>query len=391
MIFFGLPRTVVILGLVSLMNDMASDMIGPLLPIFLTVTLGAGPAVVGLIEGVAETTASLLKLWSGRLVDRGVSQKKLAVGGYLLSNTIRPTLGAVGSWGAVLLIRFTDRIGKGLRTAPRDALISASVDEGARGRAFGLHRSMDHAGAMIGPVVASILLAVGFSVSEVFYFSVIPGMAAVALLVFGVNEPSRTAPAPISPAPKWRELDRSMRAMILSAGGLAFSAVPDAFFALWLAGAGVPIAWIPVAWTAAHLIKSAVSMPAGKLSDRVGRIPVAVFFWTMRAVVAAVMPWFNGAWMAALFFLLYAGAVAGSEGAERALIGDKSCESLRGSAFGMYHMVAGLMALPGAAMFGLVWQMAGEQAAFIMSSAVTMVSAWLLRRQGVARIEQHRI
>lgn len=381
MIFSGLPRTVVILGLVSLMNDMASDMIGPLLPIFLTMTLGAGPAVVGLIEGVAETTASLLKLWSGRLVDRGASQKKLAVGGYLLSNAIRPTLGAVGSWGAVLLIRFTDRIGKGLRTAPRDALISASVDEGARGRAFGLHRSMDHAGAMIGPVVASVLLAVGFSVSEVFYFSIIPGMAAVALLAFGVNEPARTAPAPTSPTPKWRELDRGMRAMILSAGGLAFSAVPDAFFALWLAYAGVPVAWIPVAWTAAHLVKSAVSMPAGKLSDSVGRVPVAVFFWTLRAVTAAVMPWFSGAWMAALFFLLYAGAVAGSEGAERALIGDKSGGSARGSAFGMYHMVAGLMALPGAALFGLMWQMAGAQAAFMMSSAVTMASALLLRRQ----------
>jgi MFS family permease len=380
MIFSGLPRAVVILGLVSLMNDMASDMIAPLLPIFLTAALGAGPAVVGLIEGVAETTASLLKLWSGRLVDRGASQKKLAVGGYLLSNAIRPTLGAVGSWGFVLLIRFTDRIGKGLRTAPRDALISASVNEDARGRAFGLHRSMDHAGAMIGPIVASALLAVGFGVSEVFYFSVIPGMAAVALLVFGVIEPARTALPPTSPAPKWSELDGRMRAMILSAGGLAFSAVPDAFFALWLAGTGVPVTWIPVAWTAAHLVKSAVAMPAGKLSDRVGRVPVALFFWTARAVVAAIMPWFGGVWMATLFFLLYAGACAGSEGAERALIGDKAGESSRGSAFGMYHMAAGLMALPGAALFGVIWQTAGAQAAFMTSSTVTLVSAWLLRR-----------
>jgi MFS family permease len=382
MIFSGLPRTVVILGLVSLMNDMASDMIAPLLPIFLTAALGAGPAVVGLIEGVAETTASLLKLWSGRLVDRGASQKKLAVGGYLLSNAIRPTLGAVGSWGAVLLIRFTDRVGKGLRTAPRDALISASVDEGARGRAFGLHRSMDHAGAMIGPIAASALLAVGFGVNEVFYFSVIPGMAAVALLAFGVNEPSYTAPAiPSMPPPKWSDMDGRMRAMILSAGGLAFSAVPDAFFALWLSVSGVPLAWIPVAWTAAHLVKSAVAMPAGKLSDSAGRVPVALFSWTARAVVAAIMPWFGGAWMATLFFLLYAGASAGSEGAERALIGDKAGESSRGSAFGMYHMVAGLLALPGAALFGAVWQVFGAQAAFMMSSAVTLVSALLMRRE----------
>jgi MFS family permease len=381
MIFSGLPRNVVILGCVSLMNDMASDMIAPLLPIFLTAALGAGPAVVGLIEGVAESTASLLKLWSGRLVDRGVSQKKLALGGYLLSNAIRPTLGAVGSWGAVLLIRFTDRVGKGLRTAPRDALISASVDERARGRAFGLHRSMDHAGAMIGPIVASALLAVGFGVHEVFYFSIIPGMAAVALLAFAVKEPAHTAPVISSPPPKWRDMDGRMRAMILSAGGLAFSAVPDAFFALWLSVSGVPVAWIPVAWTAAHLVKSAVAMPAGKLSDSVGRVPVALFSWTARAVVAAIMPWFTGVWMATLFFLLYATASAGSEGAERALIGDKAGESSRGSAFGMYHMVAGLLALPGAALFGVVWQVFGAQAAFMMSSAATLVSALLLRRE----------
>lgn len=381
MIFSGLPRTVVILGLVSLMNDMASDMIGPLLPIFLTATLGAGPAVVGLIEGVAETTASFVKLWSGRLVDRGASQKKLAVGGYILSNAIRPAMGAVGSWGAVLLIRFMDRIGKGLRTAPRDALISASVDAGTRGRAFGLHRSLDHAGAMIGPIMASALLAAGFGVNEVFYFSIIPGMAAVALLAFGVKEPAHKAFTFPPPRPKWSDMDRRMRTMILSAGGLAFSAVPDAFFALWLSVSGVPVALIPVAWAAAHLVKSAVAMPAGKLSDRVGRVPVALFFWTSRAVAAAIMPWFAGAWMAALFFLLYAGATAGSEGAERALIGDKAGESSRGSAFGMYHMVVGLLALPGAALFGVLWQMAGAQAAFAISSAVTLISALLLRRQ----------
>lgn len=380
MTLFGLPRAVVILGFVSLLNDMASDMISPLLPIFLTATLGAGPAVVGLIEGVAETTASMLKLWSGRLVDHGSSQKKLAVAGYLVSNTVRPALGAAGSWATVLIIRFTDRIGKGIRTAPRDALISASVDDSSRGRAFGLHRSMDHVGAMIGPLIASVLLAVGFGVNEVFYISIIPGMAAVALLAFGVSEPARVVVKPSAPSPKWRELDGGMRAMILSASGLAFAAVPDAFFVLWLAQSGVAAAWIPVVWMFAHLIKSSVAMPAGKLSDRAGRIPVALFFWTGRAVLAALMPWIGGVWAAICFFLLYAGFVAGSEGPERALIGDRTGDSSRGSAFGMYHMAIGLMALPGAALFGLMWQMAGAEYAFMMSSAVTLVSAVLLRR-----------
>jgi MFS family permease len=379
MTLFGLPRAVVILGFVSLLNDMASDMISPLLPIFLTATLGAGPAVVGLIEGVAETTASLLKLWSGRLVDHGSSQKKLAIAGYLVSNTVRPALGAASSWAVVLLIRFTDRIGKGIRTAPRDALISSAVDDSARGRAFGLHRSMDHVGAMIGPLLASILLAVGFEVSDVFYISIIPGMAAVALLAFGVSEPARVVVKHSNPAPKWGELDGRMRAMILSASGLAFAAVPDAFFVLWLAQSGVTAAWIPVVWTVAHFVKSSVAMPAGKLSDKVGRIPVALFFWTGRAALALLMPWFGGEWTAVCFFLLYAGFVAGSEGPERALIGDRAVESSRGSAFGMYHMMIGLMALPGAALFGLMWQVMGAEYAFMMSSAVTLVSAAFLR------------
>ncbi|MEA1890842.1 MAG: MFS transporter, partial [Pseudomonadota bacterium] len=166
-----LPRTVIVLGFVSLLNDTASEMITPLLPLFLTATLGAGPAVVGLVEGVAEAAASILKLVSGWLADRGWSRKKLVIGGYVVSNVARPFIGLALSWTWVLVLRFLDRVGKGLRTAPRDAVIAASVDTSVRGRAFGFHRAMDHTGAMLGPLIAFMLLYWGTAIRDVFLLS----------------------------------------------------------------------------------------------------------------------------------------------------------------------------------------------------------------------------
>jgi sugar phosphate permease len=181
-----LPRTVVILGLVSLLNDAASEMITPLLPVFLTATLGAGPAIVGLVEGLAEATASVLKLVSGRLADRGVPAKTLVLGGYGLSNTVRPLIGLATAWIAVILLRFLDRVGKGVRTAPRDALIAGAVPAEQRGRAFGFHRSMDHAGAVVGPLLAFVLLSAHAELQHVFLASVLPGVLVLLLLMFGL-------------------------------------------------------------------------------------------------------------------------------------------------------------------------------------------------------------
>src|SRR5512139_47745 len=182
----SLPRTVIVLGLVSLLNDAASEMITPLLPIFLTAALGAGPAVVGFVEGLAEATASVLKLVAGRLADRGVRSKSLVLGGYGLSNLTRPLIGLAAAWSAVLLLRFLDRVGKGLRTAPRDALIAGATAPQLRGRAFGFHRSMDHAGAVVGPLVAFALLAANADLKHVFLASVVPGILVLLLLAFGL-------------------------------------------------------------------------------------------------------------------------------------------------------------------------------------------------------------
>lgn len=390
-----LPLTVLLLGLVSLLNDVASDMILPLLPLFLAGTLGAGPAAIGLIEGIAEATSSLLKLWAGRLGDRGVGHKRLAVTGYALSNTVRPLLGLAASWPQVLLLRFGDRIGKGLRTTPRDALLALAVDTTDRGRAFGLHRSMDHTGAMIGPLIASALLAWGLGMRDVFLVSAIPGVLAVAVLVFGVREaprqrkPGRPGVAGTTRSRlslrHWQQLPATLRGLILAAGALSLAAVPEAFLILWLSAEGMHAAWIPLLWALAHGVKAGISLPAGQLSDRLGRLPVLLAGWLGRAGLLAVMPLATGhAWLTIPLFLLYAAASASTEGAERALIGDQAPDGVRGTAFGLYHMGIGLLALPGALWFGVVWEWVGMGTAFALSATLTLVTGlallWLARR-----------
>ncbi len=274
----ALPRTVVVLGLVSLLNDAASEMITPLLPIFLTATLGAGPAIVGFVEGLAEATASVIKLVSGRLADRGVPAKGLVLGGYGISNACRPLIGLASGWLAVLLLRFLDRVGKGLRTAPRDAYIASAAHPDQRGRAFGFHRSMDHAGAVIGPLLAFALLASQVDLRNVFLVSALPGALVILLLVFGL--PAQHAPLAAPPKRfRWSELHGRLRAMIVAAGLLALASVPEVFVVLWATEAGMAVTWVPLVWAAASLAKMAIAMPAGVLSDRVGRLPLLLGGW----------------------------------------------------------------------------------------------------------------
>jgi MFS family permease len=379
----ALPRTVVILGLVSLLNDAASEMITPLLPIFLTATLGAGPAIVGFVEGLAEATASFLKLVSGRLADRGVSAKGLVVGGYALSNAGRPLLGLATGWMAVLLLRFLDRVGKGLRTAPRDAFIAGAVGAADRGRAFGFHRSMDHAGAVIGPLLAFGLLAAQADLQQVFLASAVPGVLVILLLAFGLpSQPSM--PAAVVPSFRWSALHRRLRAMILASGVLALASVPEVFVVLWATQAGMSVTWVPLVWAAASLAKMLIAMPAGVLSDRLGRFPVLIGGWSARVVVllllAFVQPGALGVW---ILFIAYSATLAITEPAERSLIGDHADARERGTAFGLYHLTGGLLLLPGAVIFGVLWQAFGSSLAFATAAAVTglaaIVMSWFAR------------
>ena len=373
-----LPRTVIVLGLVSLLNDTASEMITPLLPVLLTVTLGAGPAIVGLVEGLAEATASVLKLVSGRLADRGVSIKGLVVGGYALSNAGRPLIGLAAGWFTVLLLRFLDRVGKGLRTAPRDACIAGAVDAANRGRAFGFHRSMDHAGAVIGPLLAFGLLAVQADLRHVFLASAVPGALVIALLVLGLPaQPS--LPSFAAPRFRWSALHGRLKAMIVAAGLLALASVPEVFLVLWATQAGMSATWVPLVWAAASLTKMLVAMPAGVVSDRLGRVPVLLAGWSARVAVllwlACAQPESVGVWV---LFLAYSATLAVTEPAERSLIGDHADELERGTAYGLYHLGAGLLILPGAVLFGALWEWSGSSLAFLVAASATALAAGVL-------------
>ena len=389
-----LPRTVVILGLVSLFNDAASEMIAPLLPLFLTATLGAGPAVVGLIEGIAEATASVLKLASGRLADRGWSIRALVIGGYSLSNVARPLIGLTGSWAGVLVLRFLDRAGKGIRTAPRDALIVTATPPDIRGRAFGFHRSMDHLGAVIGPLLAFAILAQGVEMADTFVLSGVIGAAVVLLLFFGLPrsrgqataEPAAAAAARSSLIRlPWRTLDPRLRRLIVASGVLALATTPEAFIVLWAHAQGLEIVWVPLVWAAAHLAKSAIAFPAGTLSDRYGRTVVLVTGWSARVATLLALAFApTSPLLVWVLFIAYAASLALTEAAERSLIGDVANERERGTAFGMYHLASGLLALPGALLFGVVWEWRGASTAFVGAGALTVVAITLIAVSGTS-------
>jgi MFS family permease len=375
----ALPRTVIVLGLVSLLNDASSEMITPLLPIFLTAALGAGPAIVGLVEGVAEATASVLKLVSGRLADGGWRPKWLVVAGYGTSNATRPLIGLAFGWPAVLALRFLDRVGKGLRTAPRDALIADATAPSTRGRAFGFHRSMDHAGAVVGPVLASVLLASGVALADVFLWSILPGVLVLLLLVFGLPADAR-AERPPAPEPlRWSRLDPGLRRLVVAAGLLALASVPEVFVVLWARDAGVPVAWIPVLWAVASLAKMLLAYPAGVLSDRVGRLPLLYAGWSARVAVLLALAWVPATGLAVwALFVAYSATLALTEPAERSLIGDRAPPGQRGTAYGLYHLASGLLVLPGAVAFGAIWERIGAGSAFVTAAALTAVAAaWM--------------
>ncbi len=375
-----LPRTVIVLGFVSLLNDSASEMIVPLLPLFLTINLGAGPLIVGLIEGLAEATASVLKLVAGWLADRGWRPKRLVLGGYLLSNSARPLIGLALSWSWVLALRFLDRVGKGLRTAPRDALIAGAVESHRRGRAFGFHRAMDHTGAIIGPLIAFVFLHFHMELRHVFLVSVIPGVLLLLLLGVGLDAPT---PAPVARPPRlaaaWGTLDARVRGLIVSAAGLSLAAVPEAFLVLWARSTGMPIIGIPLLWAAAHAAKTLVAIPGGSLSDTLGRVPVLLSGWGVRILVLLSIAASTAHTAAVIaLFITYGAALAWTEGAERALIGDFAPEAQKATAFGLFHVTTGLMALPGALLFGALWEWLGMPAAFLTAAVLSAVSATAL-------------
>lgn len=352
-----LPAPVVLLGAVSLCNDLASEMIYPLLPVFLA-GIGASMSFIGLVEGVAETTASLLKLFSGWIADRLGRKRALTVAGYAVSNLVRPLIGVATAGWHVLLLRFVDRAGKGIRSSPRDAIIADSIAPGARGRAFGFNRAMDHGGAMLGSLAAFLLLTLTpLPLPAIFLISAIPGLLAVILVFLGIGA-ARDPRSGAAAAPKLSlaRFDRRFKFFLAILAVFALGNSSDAFLLLRAREAGLPVALLPLLWIVFHAVKALSSMPGGALSDRVGRAPLIVAGWM---VYAAVYLGFSTASRPLEIWLLFAayGLFFGlTEGVERAFIADLVPPDLRGTAFGIYHFVLGTAALPASLLCGFLWQ-----------------------------------
>jgi MFS family permease len=371
----SLPSTVVRLGWVSFLTDVSSEMIVPILPAFLATLPGAAAAVaLGWIEGVAETTASLLKVVSGRLADRSGAKKPLVVFGYLISSLARPLMALARVWPVVLLIRFCDRIGKGIRSAPRDALIAAIAPPGKRGAAFGLQRAFDNAGAVLGPLVASaLMLGAGLPFRAVFALAAVPGLLAVAVLAFGVRDekaaPASAAAGGDAPLPPsfWRA------AVPITLFALASSS--DTFLLLKAREVGISAALLPVLWAAGNAVRAGLGRWGGALSDRLGRRPLLLAAWLLYAVCYAAFAFVGAALPLVAIFLVYSTYAALSEGAERALVADLVGSDARGRAFGWLYGLVGFAALPASAVFGLLWQHFGSKTAFLAGAGIAASAA----------------
>jgi MFS family permease len=377
---------------VSFLTDASSEIIAPLLPLFLVGTLGSSVRMVGVIEGAAEAVAALLKVASGWWSDRVARRKPLIVAGYALASLARPLVAVAQTGGQVLAIRLTDRVGKGIRGAPRDALLAASVPSSQRGRAFGFHRAADHAGAVVGPLVALACLQwAGMPVRDVFWVAAVPGALAVMVAAIWVRErPVAPQPHPVAPraaaAPLPRDFWRGIAPIVLFTLGNS----TDAFLLLRASQLGVSTALIPLLWVVLHLVKSAASTPGGALSDRIGRRPLLVAGWMLYAAVYAGFALATAEWHAWALFATYGVVFGLTEGTEKALVADLVPAAQRGTAFGWYHGVVGVAALPASVLFGTVWDGWSASTAFGMGATVALAAAAWMAATGGATPQQQR-
>jgi len=368
----------------SLLNDTASEMAYPLLPLFIVGVLGGGPAFLGVIEGIAESTASLAKLGGGFLSDRARRRKALVVWGYGVASLVRPLLALAAAPWHVLAIRFTDRIGKGVRSAPRDALLVDSVPPERKGTAFGLHRAADHAGSVLGPLLAAgVLLLAPDNLRLVFALTLIPGLLTLGVLWKGVREiapvqdlkaTSPSAGVPGSLKALGPAFPRYLFVLLLFTLGNA----SDAFLLLRAQDLGVPATALPLLWGAFHVSKMAWNIPGGILADRFRPLPMILTGWILYAAVYAGFATADAPWQVWALFGIYGLFYGLTESPEKALVAEIAPSHLRGRAFGIFHFAIGLGALPASLLFGVLWQWSGAPAAFTVGAGFALLAALLL-------------
>ncbi|MGH9943031.1 MAG: MFS transporter [Pyrinomonadaceae bacterium] len=393
----NLPRNVFAISLVSLLNDASSEIIYPLLPLFLANALATSPFIIGFIEGAAESVSGLLKLFAGYLSDRVGRRKALVVFGYALAGLARPLLGLATSWGQVFAIRLADRVGKGVRSAPRDAMIADSARPAERGLAFGFHRAMDHAGAVIGPLLGFALLWLlsadrdtpsAGDYRTVFLLASIPALAAVLVAAFFVREtkaPSRVAQASeVSATParpprlSLRGFDSNFKRFLVIVAVFTLSNSSDTFLLLRAQQAGISTASSLLLWAALHACKVLSSLVGGDLSDRLGRKRLIVSGWALYAAVYAGFAFVSEAWQVWALFLVYGIYFGLAEGAEKALVADLVRPEQRGTAYGLYNLAFSITVWPASLLMGVLWSWRGPSFAFLASAAVGVVAALLL-------------
>jgi MFS family permease len=387
---FGLSRPVWLLGWVSFFTDMASEMVYPLLPLFLTRTLGASAMSLGIIEGIAEGANSALKILSGWLTDRFGEPKKLVLAGYGLSSSVRPLIAFVTAWPHVLGLRFVDRLGKGIRSSPRDAMLATFAPDKTRGRVYGFHRAMDHAGAVAGPLIATAYLYFHpEAYRSLFGWTIVPGIIVILLILRVPNQramkPDRAdRPSPVGP----RGVDAGVRA---SAGlprrfYLAMSIIflfalgnaSDAFILLRLTEIGIAPFWIPLLWSALHVVKMSSSVIGGALSDRFGRRAMIVAGYLWYAGIYAAFAWTSSVGIVIAVFLAYGLYFGFTEGVEKAWVADMAPATARGTAFGIYNAALGVGGLAASLLFGAIWTRVSPAAAFLTGASLALAASLLL-------------
>jgi len=374
----GISKNVFVLGLVSFFNDVASEMIYPIIPIFLVSVLGAPVAIVGLIEGIAESTASVLKVFSGWLSDKFQKRKPFMVAGYSLSAISKMLLSLAFSWPFVLFARFIDRFGKGVRTSARDALITESSESSVRGRAFGFHRGLDTLGAVVGPLLAlTVIKFLGNNFRLIFFLAFIPAFIGVLLLIFFVKEKKKETTTCVDFHFNWRNLDPSFKIFLLISFIFALGNSSDAFLILRAQNLGLSVTSVILIYVLFNFIYAICSVPAGIISDKIGPKKLLLIGFLLFAFTYLFFGLINSSFFLWFLFPIYGMHMALTEGVGKAYISNLVPQEKTGTAFGVYQTTIGLCTFFASLIAGLLWTYVGISAPFIFGSIMALISASL--------------